>query len=233
LKFHALIPIKDHSERVPGKNFRMLLGKPLWEHIVSTLTGMDEVVSININTDSPRFSVQTLEPYPKVRIIVRPPGLCGDFVPTNKLFAHDLSLIPDDGLPFLQTHTTNPLLTAETLRRAFAQFTHKASCGSADSLFSVTPYFARFYRRDLSPVNHDPHILLRTQDLDPLLEENSNFYLFTRSSFASTGARIGARPALFEMDRLEATDIDDEASWLLAEALLRLRLEGRWYGLAS
>ena len=84
----------------------------------------------------------------------------------------------------------------------------------------MTPYFARFYRRDLSAVNHNPKELKRTQDLDPLLEENSNLYLFTREAFGRTNARIGARPLLFEMDRNEATDIDDAASWLLAEALL-------------
>jgi len=228
VNFHALLPIKDHSERVPGKNFKPLLGKPLWEHVVATLHAMDEVVTIHIDTDSQRFTAEVLAPYPKVRIIPRPMELCGDFVATNKLFAHDLTEIADDGLPLLQTHTTNPLLTAGTLRRSFQQFDDALKAGHADSLFSVTPYFARFYRRDLTAINHDPKALLRTQDLDPLLEENSNFYLFTRASFAATGARIGARPALFEMDRLEATDIDDEASWLLAEALLKMKADGRW-----
>ena len=218
MPYSALIPIKDHSERVPGKNFRILGDKPLWAHVIETLQSVDEIDAIYIDSDSVRFTAAVLRPYPKVKIIVRPEELRGDFVATNKLFAHDLTLIPNNF--FLQTHTTNPLLKASTIRAAIAAFEAALAAGTADSLFTVTPYFARFYRRDLSAVNHNPKELKRTQDLDPLLEENSNLYLFTREAFGRTNARIGARPLLFEMDRNEATDIDDAASWLLAEALL-------------
>jgi len=150
--------------------------------------------------------------------------LRGDFVSTNKLFAHDLSVIDPRFRVFLQTHTTNPLLTAATVQDMIGKFEAAAAAAEKhDSLFTVTAYFARFYQRDGSAVNHDPKVLLRTQDLAPLLEENSNLYLFTRDSFAATNARIGARPLLFEMDRLEATDIDDQETWELAEALMSRR----------
>ncbi|MCC6545693.1 acylneuraminate cytidylyltransferase family protein [Candidatus Sumerlaeota bacterium] len=218
--FVALIPIKDHSERVPGKNFREIAGKPLWQHIVATLSSMEEVASIFIDTDSQRFTRDVLLPFPKVSIIERPQRLCGDFVPTNHLFAHDLTLIPPAHTNFLQTHTTNPLLTQATIRSAMKALT---TGSSHDSLFTVTPYFARFFHRDGLPINHDPKELKRTQDLEPVLEENSNLYLFTRDSFAGTGSRIGSNPMMFEMDRLEATDIDDPATWELAELLLNRR----------
>ncbi|HNM45768.1 MAG TPA: acylneuraminate cytidylyltransferase family protein [Candidatus Sumerlaeota bacterium] len=218
MKFAALIPIKDHSERVPGKNFREIAGRPLWQHIVATLSSMDEIPAIYIDTDSQRFTSEVLAPYPKVRIIERPERLRGDFVPTNHLFAHDLTLIPETFTHFLQTHTTNPLLTAATIRAAMKAL--DGGRAAHDSLFTVTPYFARFFRRDGSAINHDPRELKRTQDLDPVLEENSNLYLFTRESFARTASRIGERPLMFEMDRLEATDIDDPATWQLAETLL-------------
>lgn len=226
IQYAALLPIKDHSERVPGKNFRIFAGRPLWQHVVVTLSAMEEVASIYIDTDSARFTPEVLRPFPKVRIIPRPAALCGDFVPTNSLFAHDLTQIDATHRHFLQTHATNPLLRADTIRTAMRHFEEAQASGAADSLFSVTPHFARFYRRDHSPVNHDPRELRRTQDLDPLLEENSNLYIFTRESFAATHARIGRHPVLFEMDRLEATDIDDEASWALAEALHAARAVG-------
>lgn len=225
-RYAALLPIKDHSERVPRKNFRPLLGLPLWQHIVGTLSRIEEIEAIYINTDSARFTSEVLAPFPKVHIIPRPAELCGDFVSTNRLFAHDLTVIDPSITHFIQSHTTNPLLTVETISRAIADFEAAEKSGAADSLFTVTAYFARFYRRGGDAVNHDPAVLLRTQDLDPLLEENSNLYLFTRSSFASTSARIGARPMLLEMDRLEATDIDDPPTWKLAEALLRMRQKG-------
>jgi CMP-N-acetylneuraminic acid synthetase len=218
--YAALIPIKDHSERAPGKNFRLLAGRALWAHLVSTLSSMQEIDAIYIDTDSPRLDAAALAPYPKARRIDRPAELCGDFVPTNRLFEYDLTRIDADREFFLQTHATNPLLRVETIRAAMRAFEAALAEGRADSLFTVTPHHARFFRRDGSPVNHDPAELKRTQDLEPLLEENSNLYLFTRASFAATGARIGRRPILFEMDALEATDIDDERTWKLAEALI-------------
>ncbi|MEQ8821110.1 MAG: acylneuraminate cytidylyltransferase family protein [Sumerlaeia bacterium] len=219
-QYAALIPIKDHSERVPGKNFRSLAGRPLWQHIVATLQDMDEVGAIYIDTDSDRFTPDVLAPFPKVRVITRPQELRGDFVATNALFAYDLTRIPAEITHFLQTHTTNPLLSPATIRRAIAAFEGAAAEGARDSLFTVTPCYNRFYRRDGSAINHDPKVLIRTQDLEPLLEENSNLYLFSRESFAATGARIGARPMLFEMDGMEATDIDDELGWDLADFLM-------------
>src|SRR5690606_13255621 len=158
-------------------------------------------------------------PFPKVRILERPAELRGDFVSTNRLFAYDLTQLEAERTHFLQTHTTNPLLTAETIREAIRRFEEAEARGGADSLFTVTAYYARFYDRAGRPLNHNPAELLRTQDLEPMLEENSNLYLFTRASFAATNARIGRKPLLFEMDRLEATDIDDAATWRLAEAL--------------
>ena len=68
-------------------------------------------------------------------------------------------------------------------------------------------------------MNHDPNRLIRTQDLDPLYEENSNLYLFTKESFNRTGARIGRNPLLFETPISENIDIDNEDDWARAEAL--------------
>ncbi|CAN5305737.1 acylneuraminate cytidylyltransferase family protein [soil metagenome] len=222
-RYAVLIPIKDHSERVPGKNFRLLQNEPLWSHIVTTLSHIEGIDRIFIDTDSMRFTESALAGFPKVQVIERPLDLRGDFVPTNKLFAHDLAQIDASYEYFLQTHTTNPLLTPRTISRAIAAFEEGLAMGTCDSLLSVTAHHARFYRDDGSAVNHDPKVLLRTQDLDPMLEENSCIYLFTRDSFAKTGARIGEKPLFFEIDRLEATDIDDHQTWDLADALLAHR----------
>ena len=95
-----------------------------------------------------------------------------------------------------------------------------------DSLFSVTRWQTRLYGADGTPINHDPDVLLRTQDLPPVYEENSNLYLFTADQIAA-GRRIGDRPILFEIHPLEAVDIDDEHDFVLAEALDRHVAEHR------
>ena len=90
---------------------------------------------------------------------------------------------------------------------------------------SVTRLQTRLYDGDGRAMNHDPRQLLRTQDLAPIFEENSGMYVFTREQIAA-GRRFGERPLLFEIDPMEATDIDTEADFVLAEALHRLRRQG-------
>jgi len=122
------------------------------------------------------------------------------------------------------THTINPLLSSATLRKALQQFLAAKSNGSADSLFTVNRFQPRFYRQDGSAVNHDPNHLMRTQDLEPWYEENSNLYIFTSDSFAATQARIGRQPLMYETPRLESIDIDDSVDWQLAEAIAQYLL---------
>ena len=102
--------------------------------------------------------------------------------------------------------------------QALQEYENKLLMGY-DSIFSVDKFQTRFYRADGNPVNHDPNNLIRTQDLDPFYAENSNLYIFSSESFASTKARIGKKPFLFETPRLESGDIDDQIDWLKAEAI--------------
>ena len=70
-------------------------------------------------------------------------------------------------------------------------------------------------------MNHDPQVLLRTQDLPPLFEENSCLYLFERESFLVRANRIGEKPVMFEVDSMEALDIDEELDFALADCLMQ------------
>jgi CMP-N-acetylneuraminic acid synthetase len=124
---------------------------------------------------------------------------------------------------YLQTHSTNPLLRAETVRKAIQTFL--ASYPTYDSLFSVTRLQTRLYDQLGRAINHNPAILLQTQDLPPVFEENSCLYLFTRQTLAARRNRIGERPLMFEIPRLEAVDIDEEEDFVLAEALMRWKFD--------
>lgn len=214
--------MKGHSERVPNKNIRDFCGKPLYHRVLESLLASRYIREVVIDTDSEIIAADAAS-FQRVRIIDRPEAIRGDFVSMNVIIAHDLSLSP--GEHFLQTHSTNPLLTSATIDRAAEAYF--AGLGTNDSLFSVTRWQTRFYDREGRAVNHNPAELLRTQDLPPLFEENSNFYLFSRTSFREAGdKRIGLKPLMFEVGRLEAVDIDEESDFRIAEALFRLRLEG-------
>ncbi len=158
------------------------------------------------------------ENFPFIEIINRPPELQGDFVSMNNIIENDMSIITSDY--FLQTHSTNPLLTTETLDKSIETFFDNKEI--YDSLFSVTRLQSRFYWETGEPINHSPNELLRTQDLNPIFEENSNFYIFDRESFRKAGnKRIGLNPLMFEIDKLEAIDIDEIHDFTIAELLYK------------
>jgi CMP-N-acetylneuraminic acid synthetase len=219
----ALLPMKAHSARVQGKNFRVFAGKPLFRWILDNLLQVDEIEKIVINTDAREIlAANGLVDTDRVMIRDRRPELCGDFTSMNLILQDDLREVESQA--YLMTHTTNPLLSAVTIQAAYAAWKAGAAAGTCDSLFTVNRFQTRFYRADCSAVNHDPDNLIRTQDLEPWFEENSNLYVFTRGSFASTGARIGKRPMMFETPRIESADIDDQEGWDIAETLAAARV---------
>lgn len=219
----ALLPMKANSQRVKGKNFRPLHGKPLFRWILDSLLAIKEIDLVVINTDARHILAENgLVESDRVMIRDRKPELCGDTVSMNLILADDIAAVPAD--TYLMTHTTNPMLSAGTIHAALSQYQAGVAAGTADSLFTVNKIQTRFYRADGSAVNHDPDNLIQTQDLEPWFEENSNLYIFTAESFAKTKARIGKKPLLYPMDKMEAVDIDTPEDWALAEAVAAIRM---------
>ena len=215
-KIVALLPMKANSERVKGKNFRKLAGKPLFQWILDALLANSEIDQVIINTDAKHILLENgLVESERVVIRERKPELCGDLVSMNLILADDIENVPAD--LYLMTHTTNPLLTSETINAALKKL--ERNLDKHDSLFTVNKIQTRFYREDLTPVNHDPDNLIRTQDLEPWYEENSCLFIFSQESFAKTDARIGETPMMYVTPALESVDIDEPEDWEMASAL--------------
>jgi CMP-N-acetylneuraminic acid synthetase len=223
MKLAALVPMRHHSQRVPGKNYRNLAGKPLYQHIIETLLAVPAVNEIVVDTDSDPVMNGLRKNFPQVKIIERPEHLRADDIPMNEILIHDTEQFPADF--YLQTHSTNPLLKTETISDAIQAFNNNYP--KLDSLFSVTRWQSRFYDRDGNAVNHDPRELIQTQDLPPMYEENSCIYIFTRENLLARRHRISDNPLMFEIPRLEAVDIDEEPDFQIADILMRMRMEAK------
>lgn len=217
----ALLPLKANSERVKGKNFKKLAGKPLFQWILDALLAVDDIDLVIVNTDARHILEENgLVESARVLIRDRKPELCGDMVSMNLIIQDDIQAIDAD--MYLMTHTTNPLISASTIRKAITEL---ESSSTSDSLFTVNKVQTRFYESNGSAVNHNPDVLVRTQDLTPWYEENSCLYLFSKNSFEATKARIGASPKMMETPPLESIDIDEPHDWQLAEAVALYRKE--------
>jgi CMP-N-acetylneuraminic acid synthetase len=220
MKLTALVPMRHHSQRVPGKNYRPLAGKPLFQHILETLNAVPEIDTVIVDTDSEPVMEGVRRLHPDVKLIARPAHLRADDVPMNDILLHDTAQVQADF--YLQTHSTNPLLKPETISRAIQLLI--TNYPNYDSLFSVTRLQTRLYFQDGRAINHNPLELIQTQDLPPVYEENSCIYIFTRENLERKRHRIGNKPLMFEIPADEAWDIDEELDFEICDFFMRKRM---------
>jgi len=218
-KIVALVPMRHHSQRVPQKNFRNIAGKPLYHHILNTLKNCPEIAAIVEDTDSEVIMAGIRKDFPEIIILERPEELRADEIPMNEILLYDTNQVNAD--LYLQTHSTNPLLKSATISDAVEKFINNQ--GVNDSLFSVTRMQSRLWDEHTQPVNHDPDILLQTQDLPPIFEENSCIYIFSAEKLRKRKNRIGESPLMVEISPDEALDIDEESDFMIAEIILKFR----------
>ncbi|OGO38374.1 MAG: acylneuraminate cytidylyltransferase [Chloroflexi bacterium RBG_16_57_11] len=216
IKLVALIPMRHHSQRVPGKNYRPLAGKPLYQHIVETLLACPEIAQVVVDTDSPPVIAGLRRDFPQVLVLERPEHLRADHTSMNEILAYDTEQVQADF--YLQTHSTNPLLRPQTVSAAIRALL--SSYPAYDSLFSVTRLQTRLWDQLGRAINHNPAILLQTQDLPPVYEENSCLYIFTRQTLLARRNRLGDRPMMFPIEAAEAWDIDEELDFDITSFLM-------------
>jgi len=217
MKIAAIVPMRHSSERVKGKNYRDFAGKPLYHRVLDSLLACDAISEVVIDTDSPIILEDAKKHYPSVTLLERPEHLRAGEIPMNDVLLNSIGQLEADF--FLQTHSTNPLLSAESVQRAVDLFL--ANYPIYDSLFSVTRLQTRLWDPLSRAVNHNPNILLRTQDLPPIYEENSCLYIFSEAIIRRKHNRIGDRPYMLEIPAEEAQDIDVELDFRIAEFLYK------------
>ena len=207
MKTVAIIPIKKKSERVPGKNFRMIGGKPLFKYFLDKLSScnFDEVY---IDSDS-----EEIEEYSKNKgygFIHRDPELSKNTANGNDLLNHHVKKIQSDY--YFQLFVTSPLLKVETVN-ACIEILHN---GKYDSVLTSRSIYTWFWF-DGSPVNYDPRILPRSQDAKPVVMETTGLYGIKRQALLANKSRIGESPYFFEVTDAEAIDLDNEFDFKLLE----------------
>ena len=213
----AIVPMRHNSERIPGKNYRSFAGKPLYHHVIQALLRVSYIHEIIIDTDSSVIMEDAATSFPQVKLLKRPEHLRDGGIPMNDVLINIISQVESDF--YLQTHSTNPLLRSKSIEQAVSFLLNQYPI--YDSLFAVTRLQTRLWDSLARPVNHNAAILLRTQDLPPIYEENSCLYIFTEETLRQRHNRIGERPYMFELSKHEAQDIDIETDFLVAETLYR------------
>lgn len=210
MKTACFIPIKSNSERVPGKNFRVLNGRKLYEYILLHVLESDCFDDIFVDTNSNEITEYCQEM--RINTIEREPWLAGNSANGNDLLCHHQTLYPNYDYYF-QLFATAPYLQAKSIKKCA-----DGLLGSEyyDSCFTAISHHGFYWLNNL-PVNYRPGILPRSQDMSPLIEETTGMYGITSKALTQYKSRIGRKPYVCEVSKFEAIDINTEEDLKIAE----------------
>lgn len=210
MKTACFIPIKANSERVPGKNFRVLNGKKLYEYICEHVQEADVFDDIYIDTNSEEIAAYAQQQ--KFQVIARKPELARNTANGNDLLVHHYQNYPQYDYYF-QLFATAPYLQPETIKTCFDKL---ITSEEYDSCFTATENHG-FYWLAENPINYRPGILPRSQDMLAVVEETTGLYGICRESLERYRCRIGRKPYIHMVSKFEAVDINTEEDLKVAE----------------
>lgn len=210
MKVACFIPIKAQSERVPGKNLRLLNGKKLYRYICENIKQADVFDSVYIDTNSNEIAEYANDM--GFSVIERRPELALNTANGNDLLVRHFLQFPEYDFYF-QLFATAPYLQPKSIQTCFERLT---SSTTYDSCFTATENHS-FYWYAGNPVNYRPGILPRSQDMIPVMEETTGLYGISRCSLDKYRCRIGKNPYIHIVNKFEAVDINTEDDLRIAE----------------
>ena len=213
MKTVAFVPIRLNSQRVAGKNMRLLGNKPLMCHILETLVQVNGVDEVYVYCSDE--SIIPILPQ-GVKFLRRDPSLDSDTTLGKDIY--DAFTREVDADWYLLAHATSPFISCQTIEQAV----QKVHSGEADSSFSAerVQTFAWFEGK---PLNYSLDNIPRTQTIEPIYVETSAFFIFSRELWLEKGRRIGDKPHIAVVNHIEGLDIDYPEDFEMAELILNVR----------
>ncbi len=210
MKTVAVVPMKLNNRRLPQKNIKAFTnGEPLCHYILSTLLKVEGIDEVYVYCSDPVIKDYIPE---GVKYLKRSASLDLDTTKMNEVLECFAGDVPAD--VYVMTHTTAPFISAESISKGL----QAVLSGDYDSAFAVKK-LQDFLWQDGKPFNYQLDNIPRTQDLPPLYEETSGFYIYRSEIINDMHRRIGNVPYLVEVGEIEAIDIDEPEDFEIADAV--------------
>lgn len=210
MKVVAFVPIRLNSKRVAGKNLKLLGNKPLMCYILEALERVKDIDEVYCYCSNEKIR----EYLPKgVSFLKRPECLDRDETLGKEIYEAFTQTIEAD--VYVLAHATSPFTKTSTIENALK----KVVSGENDSAFSVKK-IQTFCWYMGKPLNYDLQAIPRTQTIEPVYEETSAFFVFTRNVWKKHKQRIGFKPYMSVMGNIESLDIDWPDDFDFAEKII-------------
>lgn len=210
MKITAIVPMKLNNRRLPQKNTKTFTnGKPLCYYILKTLLSVDMIDDVYVycsNEDIKEFIPEG------VKYLKRSENLDLDTTKMNEVLSAFAKDVPSD--IYVMTHTTAPFISKDSIEKGI----NAVLSGDYDSSFAAKK-LQDFLWKDGKPFNYELNNIPRTQDLPPLYEETSGFYIYKNDVISKLNRRIGEKPYIVEVNEIEAVDIDEKEDFDIADAI--------------
>lgn len=225
MKKLAIIPARGGSKRIPRKNIKLFLGKPIIAYSIEAALQSGLFDEVMVSTDDEEIATIALK-YGASVPFLRSEEASGDQATTvdalldvlanyarqNRFFDYGCCLYP-----------TAPFVTSENLKRAFTELIEK----KWEAIFPVMkfgyPIWRSLKKEDGKFVMNWPEYLYsRSQDLPESFHDAGQFYFFKMDSFLTEKKLLGENSGGIEIDEMHGQDIDTEMDWKLAEVKYQL-----------
>lgn len=227
----AIIPARGGSKRIPKKNIKLFLGKPIIAYAIETAINSNLFDEIIVSTDSSEIAEIAKNHGASVPFL-RSKKNASDFATTFDVL-EEVFRWWNEHRTSLATYAcciypTAPFVSSDLLNAAFTKLVDN----SFDSVFPVIKYGFPI-QRSLKVVNEQgkmrlfqpEHLNSRSQDLENAYHDSGQFYFFNIESVLEQKKLWTNNTGVIEINELDAQDIDTETDWKLAEIKYKLKNE--------
>lgn len=217
----AIIPARGGSKGIPGKNIKLLAGRPLISYTIAAAQRAARVASVHVSTDSPEIA--RVAEACGAHVIWRPAEISGDFASSEAALLHALDQLETEGrlsariLTFLQC--TSPLTRAADIDGAIESLTAQG----ADTCVAAAPFHYFLWEESAEGakgINHDKRGREMRQQRAPQYLESGSIYVMNIDGFRRAGHRFFGKTVLHHVPEETVQEIDEAVDFCVAEAKL-------------
>lgn len=221
----AIIPARGGSKRIPRKNLRDFLGRPVISYAIENAikTGLFE--EIIVSTDDSEIAAVAQDYGARVPFF-RSAETSGDMATTAEVLLEVLGKYRESGTEFIHAcciYPTAVFASPGLLKRAYGMMTTT----NANSIFSLVQYAHPIWRAyrlkdEVAGMIWPGNKYTRTQDMEKTYHDAGQFYWFKIDSFLKTHDLTDSTSGAIVLNENEVQDIDDETDWKVAEMKYKL-----------
>lgn len=224
MKSIAIIPARGGSKRIPRKNIKLFMGKPIIAYSIEAALQSGLFDEVMVSTDDKEIA-EVAQKYGAKVPFMRSAETANDYASTADVILEVLRRYKEGGENFdtgCCIYSTAPFVTPARLTEAYSKLN-----ADIDSVFTCVAYSYPVQRSlhildgKISMV-HPEYATSRSQDLEPIYHDAGQFYIFRAASFLQEKTFWGKNTAGLVLSELEVQDLDTLTDWTLAELKYQL-----------